>query len=631
MLGLNTVMNHDDELVGIAEVYKQPKNHTELKRMVEQYLDLTRENANLCRRDRDYYDGDQLSSNVKAELSKRGQPEIVNNKIAPAINGLFGLIDAAATSPEAWPRNVSSQNAADVCTKTLRFLTDRGDYPKVRKQASENFLIQGTCAAALEFNGKHIDIARIRWEDLIFDPLAREHDFSDSKYMGIAKMIDAADVEAMYPEAYKALGTPVGDFNDFFDTKAKTRWWSTAKRDRLRVVDLYYEVCGEWHRAIFCDTGDLFAGPSDYHDDYGNSMCPIVAASFESKQNGDRYGVVRHMISLQDETNARRSKLLHHLNHRQTQQTDMYAPVANKEIARREAARADGTIPFGWAVVPSQDMAQGQMTILQQTMSDLDRMAPSAAVLGRSGGASESGRARQVLQQAGNSELARGFSRFQEFETTIYRKLWMIAKEYIDQPTWIRILDDPKAPEFLQLNEPIMGPVAKPALDPSTGQPLIDPMTGQPRVVMAMGVTGMKNRIAELDMDIILSTTPDAVSLQHEIFQQILEYASSTGISPFDPKFIALIEMSTMPDKAGTIERLKRLAGKQDQNGEAQAAQMQAAMAQQQGDLQLKAAKTEKDKAHAMKATADAERVTLENHAFVAAAAQHVSQNYPRS
>ena len=624
-------MNHDVELFGTAEVYKQPRDHTELKRMVEQYLDVTRENAILCRRDRDYFDGDQLSSKVKSDLAKRGQPEIVINKIMPALNGLFGLIDGAATSPEAWPRNVSSQDAADVCTKTLRYLTDRGGYPKVRSQASENFLIQGTCAAVLEFTGKHIDITRIRWEDLIYDPLAREHDFIDSKYMGVAKMIDAADVAAMFPETYDALGSPTGDFNDFNDENSKSRWWCSAKRDRLRVVDLYYEVGHDWHRAIFCDTGMLFAGPSDYHDDDGNSMCPIVAASFESKQNGDRYGVVRNMVHLQNETNARRSKLLHHLNHRQTQQTDMYAPPANKEIARREAAKADGVLPFGYTILQGQDMAQGQMLLLTETKADLDRMAPSAAVLGRSGGASESGRARQVLQQAGNSELARGFARFNEFETSIYRKLWMIAREYLDQPTWIRILDDPKGPQFLQLNEPIMGPVPTPALDPTTGQPLIDPATGQPRVVMQMGVTGMKNRIAELDMDIILSTTPDAVSLQHEIFQQILEYAGSTGISPFDPHFVALIEMSNMPDKANTIERLKRLAGEQDQGGEAQAAQQQLGMAKAQSDLQLQAAKTAKDQAHAQKATADAERVTLENHAFVAAAAQHVAQNYPRA
>jgi hypothetical protein len=303
----------------------------------------------------------------------------------------------------------------------------------------------------------------------------------------------------------------------------------------------------------------------------------------------------------------------------------MYAPPANKDIARREAARSDGVLPFGYTVIQNQDMAQGQMLLLTQTMADLDRMAPSAAVLGRSGGASESGRARQVLQNAGNSELARGFSRFQEFETTIYRKLWLIAKQYLDQPTWIRILDDPKGPEFLQLNEPIIGPVAKAAIDPQTGQPMIDPMTGQPRVIMTMGVVGMKNRIAELDMDIILSTTPDSVSLQHEVFEKIMDYAGSTGISPFDPKFVALVEISNMPDKQNTIERLKRLAGEQDQGGEAQAAQMQIGMAKAKSELELQAAKTAKDRAHAEKATADAERVTLENHAFVAAAAQHIA------
>lgn len=614
-------MDRELEVDALEPVYKQPKDHTDLKRMVEQYLNMTRENANLCKRDRDYYDGDQLSGAAKAELAKRGQPPVVINQIKGALRGMLGLIDSAATSPEAYPRNEKGQNAADVCTKTLRYLADKANYSNIRRKVSENFLIQGTCAAALEYVDDYIDIRRIRWEDLIYDPLDREDDFSHSKYLGIARMLDAADVEAMYPDTYKALGAPKGDFLDFNDEKSKTRWWSTAKRDMLRVVDLYYEVGGEWHRAIFVDTGMLYAGPSAYHDDYGVSMCPIVAASFETKQNGDRYGVIRDMVWLQDEINSRRSRLLHLVNHRQVQQTDMYAQPAHAAIAKREVSKADGVLPFGYAPIQTQDLAQGQAGLLADSKSDLDRMSPTPALLGRAGSASESGRARQILQQAGGTEMARGFAKFQDWENAIYRKLWLIAKEHLTQPTMIRIMDDPKAIEFLQLNEPIMGLVPK---------PVIDPMTGQPHMVMQMGIVGMKNRLAELDMDIVLSNVPDAVTLKQEVFDKILEYAASTGISPFDPKFLALIEMSNMPDKQATIDRLKRLTDEQTQQS-AEAAQAQAEQAQQaqQVTLGLQAAKAAKDNAHANKATAEAERTTLENQAFVVAAAHHGSQNNP--
>jgi hypothetical protein len=595
------------EIIAVTEAYKPPFDHAKLKRMVENYLDVTRQNASAAQRDRDYFDGLQLSGEVRAELAKRGQPAIWTNRIGPSISGVLGIIDSAESDPEAYPRNQSSQDAADVVTKTLRYLADKTDYKKVRGQASDTYIIQGTCAAIIDWDGRDINLQRVRWEDFIHDPLAREHDFEDAKFLGVAKLLDEADVAGMFPETFAALGNPSGDFGNFFDDNSKARWWGSSKRNQVRVIDLYYDAGGDWHRAIFCQTGMLYAGKSEFADDCGCSICPIVATSYEITRAGDRYGAIRNMVPLQDEINARRSRLLHLTNHRQVQQTDMYAPAANKDIARREAGKADGTIPFGWEVKPAPDLAQGQMQILTQSMADLDRMAPTPAVLGRVTSQSESGRARQILQQAGYLELSRGLGRFEAFELSIYRKLWLAARQFLDQPTWIRIMDDPRAPEFLQLNEPLMGAVAKPVIDPQTGQPIIDPATGQPHVQMSIGQVGAKNRIAELDMDIILTTVPDTATLAQEVWKDILEYAGSTGISPFDPHFLALLEMSPIPDKRNTIDKLKRLGAEQQQEGgQAQAMAAKAAMQTSQADVAVKSAKAAKDQAHAAKTAIEA-------------------------
>lgn len=268
-------MSIDTETATIESVYKQPKDHADLKRYVDQYLSLSQTNADHIRRDRDYYDGDQISPEKRKVLAGRGQVVHHNNKIRLSVDGLLGLIDQSESDPEAYPRNEVGQDAADAVTKTLRYLSDKTNYSRVRMAVSQNFLIEGTGAVVLEFNRTQIDVTPILWEDLVYDPLARDHWFADAKFMGIAKLLDAADVAALYPEAYDALDHPVGDFNIFFDDERKDKWWSTAKRDRLRVVDLYYEVGFEWHRAIFCDTGMLYAGPCDYHDDDGNTFCPI--------------------------------------------------------------------------------------------------------------------------------------------------------------------------------------------------------------------------------------------------------------------------------------------------------------------------------------------------------------------
>lgn len=592
--------------------YEAPHGHHDLKKFVEEFRDATRENNEFIARDRAYYDGDQLSESVRAELRARKQPAIFVNKIGPAMSGLLGIIDAGETDPECLPRTIRSQDAADVATKTLRYVADRADYKTVRKQASDNYLIQGIAAAICEWSGSKITVSRIRWEDFVYDPLSREHDFSDARYLGIAKLMEVADIKAMFPEAYENLGSPETDSGtDFMDENSREqKWWHAANRKRLRVVDLYYIAGGSWHRSIFCDAGELWSGECEYVDDEGASICPISATTFEVKQSGERYGAIRNMIPLQDEVNSRRSRLLHLVNHRQIKATDQSSAATNAETVKKEASSATGAIPFGWDVIQSQDLAQGQMLILNKSETDLDRMAPTPSVLGRVASSSESGRARQMLQQAGYTELARAFGRFETFEMSLYRRMWFAARQFMDEPTLVRIVDDQRAAEFMTINEPVFAEQMMPVMNPETGQPMIDPWTGQPVTQPQKVQVDVRNRLAELDMDILLTTVPDQVSLEQEVFEKLMELAGSTGVSPFDPAFQAYLELAPLPNKRATIERIQRLAKQaSEQNAEAQQQAAQMAQAEQGAKISSIEAKSEKDRAMSMKSVMEAKKI----------------------
>lgn len=409
--------------------------------------------------------------------------------------------------------------------------------------------------------------------------------------------MDRDDVAALFPDF---TGEVSG--NDIFslkDDNAKARFWANKDRQMVRVIDLYYQVGGYWHRAIFTGEQILFAGPSEYEDDYGISICPILATTFEIDREGNRYGPIRHMVPLQDEVNSRRSRLLHLSNSRQVQQTDMRGNE-NRAEAIKQAARADGAIPFGWATSPTQDMTQGQMIVYQQSIADLERMAPSPAVLGRSSGANESGRARMIAAQAGMSELARQFGRVEDWELAIYRTLWAAARQFMTEPFWIRITDDPRAVDFLQINEPVKEPMAQLVTGPD-GQPVIDPMTGQPMIQMVEQVVERKNEIAKLDMDITLSTVPDPVTLEQEVFAKLLDYAGSYGLSPFSPEFAAMIELSPLPNKTETLERIKAAAAQMQGDGPDPAQEMMQKLAveKEQAEIESTKADTAKDLADA--------------------------------
>jgi hypothetical protein len=123
-----------------------------------------------------------------------------------------------------------------------------------------------------------------------------------------------------------------------------------------------------------------------------------------------------------------------------------------------------------------------------------------------------------------------------------------------------------------------------------------------------VGVVEMKNRLAEMDMDIVLATVPDTITLEQEVFKTLAETQQSTGLSVFDPQFLAIVELSPLPNKRAVIERIQRLAADaQKQGAEAQAAMQQQAMSAAQADVEATQAKAMRDAALAQKAMREAQ------------------------
>ena len=227
-----------------------------LKRMLDAYRSGTDANARLQRLDRDYFDGHgQLNADVRKVLRDRRQPEIYSNRIRPTINGMLGVLSAAATSPRALPRNPhgEQEKAADVVTKTLRFIAESNGFESTKLDCAEEFKIEGTGACIIEVVDDEITITQIPQSDYFHDPLSRRADFTDAKYQGAAKWMYAADVKLMYPERYKALGDPVGgaciaDLTKSDEAIENTMGWVDAKDHRLMIVEVYYREEGDWFR-----------------------------------------------------------------------------------------------------------------------------------------------------------------------------------------------------------------------------------------------------------------------------------------------------------------------------------------------------------------------------------------------
>jgi len=597
-----------------------PPNVETLRRMFDEsrdQTDIARKSQEMCQ---DYYDGPaQLRSEVRTILKQRGQPPIFDNRIAPAIDGILGVMEGGKTDPRAFPRNPQDQGSADVATKTLRYVADRARFHQVKMDCAEDYLKQGLCAAIVEWDMTNITVRQIEWATFFYDPKSRKNDFSDAKYMGVAKWMYVDEITS-HPD-YGARAKMLGDIATMADGPVDDTWddkpndkmrWVDRRRNRVLVVEIYYRHAGEWLRCVYCAAGWLEFGKSPYVNVLtGETRCPIEAQSFKVDRQNNRYSPILNMMPMQDEVNARRSRGLHLLNSRQIEQTDPSAPPIDVEEARREMARADGVVPPGYQAVPTQDMAAGNLQMLAEAKDSLSRMVPVAIAQDLREGNAASGRARQVAQQAGLTQFGRGFGRFDDFEERLYRQMWNSAQQFWTNPMYIRVTDNPRAPEFLQINEPVMGLVMQPVAGPD-GQPVMDPMTGQPQMQQTMGQTGVEKRIAAMDMDIIIATTPDTVALEQEVYDSLMELVKS-GVDPFSPQFQLLLMLAPLPDKTGVMERIEALKATIAKEG-AQKAEMEAKAAQRQMAVAEAAevAKIEKMEADTRKTDADAHKTATD-------------------
>ncbi len=582
-----------------------PGTHDDLPRLKSYFSDaqsLTQESRQRALVAIDYYDSDQFTPEELHALSLRGQPAITVNRIKPAINSIIGVTERGRSDPRAWPRNPGDGCAADAATDILRYIADFNRFKRLKQDCFRDLLVPGTCAALVGVDqDSQVTVTQVRWEEFFHDPRSRRQDFKDAGFLGVAKWMYADDAQALYPEKAArialTLDTASGDGfsadHSYLDRplqSALSGAWVDAKLRRLMVVEMYLKDGGAWRRCVFTGGDVLEDGPSPYLDHRGRPDCPIEAMSAYVKRDNARYGAVWDMIGPQDEINKRRSKSVHLLSTTRIEVRDQQAIDVDADVARREASRPDGVIPYGWGLAPNTVEFQGNMEMLQEAKAEIERMGPSPAMLGRSNEDS-SGRALLARQQAGLAELGNLYGALEDWELRVYRQCWGRAKQFWRAPQFIRVTDDEDTPKFVGLN-----------------QPVVHPHTG--------AVMGYANRVAEMDVDIEVDVQPDTGTIQQEAFIELLQLVGSSPIYQQQAPLATLIQLSPIPHKRAVLDAIKQ-AG--DAQREAAQQQLQAVQAAETAKIAELSARAQLHGATGFAKTLDSLTYAHETHADIAA------------
>jgi hypothetical protein len=553
----------------------------------EEAEDQTREARKLSERDIDYIHNDQWTSEELAILKKRKQPALTINYIKRKVETMRGLERRMRSDPKAFPRTPQEEQGAEAATDALRFVADQTEANEIRSLIYEDMIGPGTGGAEAVVeelpNGDYkIVWNHVPWSRLGWDPHSIKADFDDAKYKFIVVWMDKADALAKYGDRKEAIeGTLSYGRGDVYQDTPRDSLWCDSKRTRLRVVNMHYRRGGEWMVATFTK-GGFFVDPvvSPYVDKDGKSTSNLFMRSLYIDRNGNRYGAVRDFISLQDEINKRRSKLLHLSNVRQT--------FANRKATRdvqafRQSAAqpdghfdVDGDAAFGqdFGIVPTSDLSQGQVHLLQQATEEMQATGANSALAGTDP-RGQSGRAQQLQQQAGQLTLEPGIDGLRIITRQLYEATWLLVRQFWTAEKWVRVTDDERNIKWVGLNKPVtLGEKIQKLPPDRQQQALQDEGIQSPHDPRLQTVVDIENSVSGLDVDIVIEEGPDLASLQSEQFEMLSGLAKA-GM-PIPPK--AIIQASSLRNKDVILDEME--------NGGAPSPQIQAQMAQMQKQIQ---------------------------------------------
>jgi hypothetical protein len=490
-----------------------------LSRLKKAYLDYvgSKRDEILEQQDaRRYRHGSQYTSEQTAVYNKRKQPIVTYNRIAPKVNGVVGLIEKLRQAPKAYPRTPKEEAGADLATAVVRYVVDEQQFKTLSPFCGQDAAIDGLSGIELvleqgDQGDPEVGLVKVEGDDFVYDPRSFDLDFGDARYMGVAKWLDLEMAIEMFPDKEQDIRDSVESGSDLTTNSDRENKWYISDGDikRVRVVDHWYMMRGDWCYCVYTGSVKLAEGKSYFTDQKGKTVCKFVMFSANVDQDGDRYGFVRQFKSVQDEINQRRSKSLHILNSRRILAED--GAFDDIEKTRLEAIRPDGVVIHNKGFEATFDdgikmqETEAQLKFLQEAKEELDSYGPTLSLVGDIG-ANLSGRAISLQQQAGIAQLGPFMVSYRAWKLRVYRAIWNAVRQHWKSERWIRVTDDENSVNFVGLNQ--IG---------------TNPMTGMPTMV---------NQVSSLDVDIIMEEGPDTINMMADTWEALSALAQNGAEIP---------------------------------------------------------------------------------------------------
>lgn len=515
----------------------------------------------------DYYHGNHWTSEEISALEERGQAVTTYNHIKPIVDSIVGSERQNRPKITMAARTLDDQQVAEAKTKLYDYIqyNTRTD-DELDRMIKDAFVTgRGWLYIYPEVDSvtKIVDLKHsfIDYRDVFVDSMSKRDDSTDSRYIHYAVFTDADIIAAQFKSFKEYSQESIYGFESSSDDKML--WFQNSDRNRVRLINTWYrDENGDTHTVVWVKGQILYYKKQPY----STNRFPFVQYSIERDMENMPYGIVKSMVSAQDEVNKRHSKALHYMNTKQ---------VLAEEDAFVDVDKAKMTLakPDGITMLTDGALASGKVQIIDNTalatthiqMMGIAKDAMyslaglNASYVGQSSQYESAKKANVSIAQAQNSLVPiLNKLRIARYELA-YITMKLVPDFYSSERT-IRLIEPNGQYAFMPLNTVKL-------LDDNTIQRINDMTTD--------------------DVDIIIEDAPRGLNEREEQFSQLMAIQGQTS-RPIPME--VLLRYSSIKDKHQLASDLEAYYKQDEQLKQAQQAieQLQAQIQQMGGQVQQK-------------------------------------------
>ena len=474
-----------------------------------------------------YYVGSQWTSEETQALIERGQAVTTYNHIAPAIDAIIGGERQNRPEIRMSARRPDGDQIAQVKTELYDYIEDNSNTNDELDMFIQDAVItgRGWMLVFPAINGEKFDDVKhsyVDYRDMFVDPYSKKDDMSDARYATQAVFTDEGIIKNMFPKYSGSGSDNARSPLNFEGSSDDNIWYSDNDRKRPRLMNTWYrDDKGNTNVVVWVKGQILYKKENPYT----TKEFPFIQLTVKRDLENKPYGLVKPMISPQDEVNKRHSKALHYLNAKQVlAEEDAFVDwnEAKKTLAKPDGITklTDGALAEGKVqVIDNVALASTHIQMMEFAKNQVFALAGiNASYLGQ-GGQYESAKKQQGSIAAAQNVLVPFMNKLRIARHRLAKFTMSLVPDFYDDERIIRILQPDGKSAFMSINAPML-------MDDGTIQRL--------------------NDLSADDVDVEIEDAPTGLNDRQEQFNQLLSIQGQTG-RPIPMEI--LLRYSSLKDK----------------------------------------------------------------------------------